>query len=143
MKNFNQKDINDKFNSFTSYSEEDAEKVMKNKEKIEKIATNDTLHKYLNDIKLYFKMLGDTFSGKYKKLPIGTIAAIIGTLLYVLSPVDLIPDFIPGIGYLDDAAIVALCLICLSTLAHRCFRFERFRLEPSRLVGVLQACLPC
>ena len=46
----------------------------------------------------------------YKKLPVGTIAAIVGTLLYVLSPVDLIPDFIPGIGYLDDAAVLALCL---------------------------------
>ena len=28
MKHFNQKDINEKFNSFNSYSEEDAEKVM-------------------------------------------------------------------------------------------------------------------
>lgn len=110
MKHFNQKDINEKFNSFNSYSEEDAEKVMKKEEKIEQIATNDTLHKYLNDIKLYFRMLGDTFTGKYKKLPVGTIAAIVGTLLYVLSPVDLIPDFIPGIGYLDDAAVLALCL---------------------------------
>lgn len=110
MKDFNQKDIDDKFNSFTSYTEEDAQKVMENQEKIEKIASNDTLKKYLADIKLYFQMLGDTFTGKYKKIPVGTIAAIIGTLIYVLSPVDLIPDFIPVIGYLDDAAILATCL---------------------------------
>ena len=110
MKDFNQKDIDDKFNSFTSYTEEDAQKVMENQEKIEKIVSNDTLHKYLNDVKLYFKMLGDIFTGKYKKVPVGTIAAIIGTLIYVLSPVDLIPDFIPVIGYLDDAAILAACL---------------------------------
>ena len=110
MRDFNQKDIDDKFNSFTSYTEEDAQKVMENQEKIEKIASNDTLKKYLADIKLYFQMLGDTFTGKYKKIPVGTIAAIIGTLIYVLSPVDLIPDFIPVIGYLDDAAILATCL---------------------------------
>lgn len=110
MKDFNQKDIDDKFNSFTSYTEEDAQKVMANQEKIEKIVSNDTLHKYLNDVKLYFKMLGDIFTGKYKKVPVGTIAAIVGTLIYVLSPVDLIPDFIPVIGYLDDAAILAACL---------------------------------
>lgn len=110
MKEFNQKDIDEKFNSFTSYTDADAEKVMENQEKIEKIASNGTLSKFLDDIKLYFKMLGDIFTGKYKKIPVGTIAAIVGTLLYVLSPVDLIPDFVPVIGYLDDAAILAACL---------------------------------
>lgn len=98
------------FNSFNkNYNPADAEKVMENKEKIEAIMHNDTLKKYLEDIKLYFQMLGDIFTGKYKKVPMGTIAAIVGTLLYVLSPIDLIPDFLPG-GYLDDAGIVALCL---------------------------------
>ena len=107
---FNQKDAQDKFNSFTSYTAEDADKVMKNQQKIESIARDGTLSKYLGDIKLYFKMLGDVFTGKYKKVPVGTIAAIVGTLLYVLSPIDLIPDFIPVIGSLDDAAMLALCL---------------------------------
>jgi uncharacterized membrane protein YkvA (DUF1232 family) len=102
--------LRDAFNSFNkNYNQADAEKVMENKEKIEAIMQNDTLKKYLEDIKLYFQMLGDIFTGKYKKVPMGTIAAIVGTLLYVLSPIDLIPDFLPG-GYLDDAGIVALCL---------------------------------
>ena len=118
MKDFNQKDIDEnmeekvgeKFDSFDSYTEDDAHKVMANQEKIEKIASNETLHKYLNDIKLYFQMLGDVFTSKYKKVPIGTIAAIVGTLLYVLSPIDFIPDFMPVVGYLDDAAMLAVCL---------------------------------
>ena len=99
--------VNQKFESFDSYTEDDAQKVMDNQEKIEKIASNDTLHKYLADITLYFQMLGDVFTGKYKKVPVGTIAAIVGTLLYVLSPIDIIPDFV---GYLDDAAMLAVCL---------------------------------
>ena len=110
MKNFNQKNINEKFASFTSYTEDDAQKVLDNQEKILRIASNETLRRYLNDIKLYFQMLGDIFTGKYTKFPIGTIAAIIGTLLYVLLPVDLIPDLVPVVGYLDDAAMLALCL---------------------------------
>ena len=110
MKNFNQKNINEKFASFTSYTEDDAQKIMDNQEKIMKIASNETLCRYLNDIKLYFQMLGDVFTGRYKKVPVGTIAAIIGTLLYVLIPTDLIPDFIPVVGYLDDAAMLRLCL---------------------------------
>jgi uncharacterized membrane protein YkvA (DUF1232 family) len=31
-------------------------------------------------------------------------------LAYLLSPIDLVPDFIPVIGYADDAVIVALVL---------------------------------
>ena len=29
---------------------------------------------------------------------------------YALSPIDLIPDFIPLVGYVDDAAVIAACL---------------------------------
>lgn len=91
------------------YSQGDAEKVMDNQSKIEQIMQNETLNKYLDDVRLYFKMLADIFTGKYRQVPVGTIAAIVGTLLYVLSPVDLLPDFLPG-GFVDDAGIVALCL---------------------------------
>ena len=32
------------------------------------------------------------------------------TIAYALSPIDLIPDFIPVVGYLDDAAVLAACM---------------------------------
>lgn len=102
--------LNNKFNSFKNgFTQDDVEKVMNNMGKIEQIMQNETLLKFVEDVKLYFQMLGDIISGKYKKVPAGTVAAIIGTLLYVLSPVDFIPDFLPG-GFVDDAAILALCL---------------------------------
>ena len=41
------------------------------------------------------------------------------TLAYVLSPIDLIPDFIPVLGYLDDVLIVALALWLVVRLAPR------------------------
>lgn len=105
-----QEKLNNKFDSFKNgFSQEDAEKVMENMEKIENIMQNEKLRKYFDDVKLYFQMLGDVFTGKYKKVPVGTVAAIVGTLLYVLSPIDFIPDFLPG-GFVDDAAILALCL---------------------------------
>ena len=101
--------LNNKFNSFKNgFTQEDAEKVMENMGKIEQIMQNKTLRKFLDDVKLYFQMLGDVFTGKYKKVPAGTVAAIVGTLLYVLSPVDLLPDFLPG-GFVDDAGIIGLC----------------------------------
>lgn len=33
-----------------------------------------------------------------------------GLLVYLLSPIDLVPDFLPVIGYADDAIVVAIAL---------------------------------
>lgn len=46
---------------------------------------------------------------EYTDIPIGTIIAIISALTYFVSPIDLIPDSIPVLGYIDDAAVVAVC----------------------------------
>lgn len=59
--------------------------------------------------KMYY-MVRSWFKKEYTAVPIGTIVAILGALLYFLSPVDLVPDFLPGVGYLDDAAVIAVCL---------------------------------
>ena len=88
----------------------DADKVLRNEASITKIMGNRSLAEFLDTAKLFFQMLKDYFSGRYKELPVGTITAIIGSLAYVFCPVDLIPDFIPFIGYLDDAAVFAACI---------------------------------
>ena len=41
-------------------------------------------------------------------LPVRALAVLVAA--YVLSPIDLIPDFIPVIGWLDDLFLVALGL---------------------------------
>jgi len=43
----------------------------------------------------------------YQDIPIGSIIAIVSALIYFLSPIDLIPDSIPVLGYVDDAAVFA------------------------------------
>lgn len=53
--------------------------------------------------------------GKYTEIPIGTITAAVGAILYFVMPIDIIPDFIPAVGYLDDAAVVGAALLLIKS----------------------------
>jgi uncharacterized membrane protein YkvA (DUF1232 family) len=55
-------------------------------------------------------MVRDYASGNYRDLPRSTVFAGAFALLYVLNPFDLMPDFIPGIGYVDDMSMLALVI---------------------------------
>ncbi|MBC8460274.1 MAG: DUF1232 domain-containing protein [Deltaproteobacteria bacterium] len=92
-------------------AEEDLKKVINKRDEIEeKFKSNGPLGKFVSDLKLLFSVIQDYISGEYREIPWWSIAAIVAALLYVLSPIDLIPDFIPVIGYIDDALVVAACL---------------------------------
>lgn len=79
--------------------------------KIEALGTAPgSLSELWDDIKTMTAMLRDYASGSYREVPWTTIAAITAAVLYFVSPIDLIPDVIPGVGYVDDAAVIAMCV---------------------------------
>jgi len=89
----------------------DIERVFKNEEKLKgKFESAGQLQRFLDDFFTFISLIKDFVTGKYTQIPFWIIAAIVAALLYVLSPVDLIPDFIPGLGYVDDALIMAACI---------------------------------
>ncbi len=74
------------------------------------------------DAKLFYEMLRDPDF----KLQWQDKAKIIACLLYFIAPVDLVPDFIPGLGYIDDAVIMGLTIKALATLLAK---FREYRRE--------------
>jgi uncharacterized membrane protein YkvA (DUF1232 family) len=50
------------------------------------------------------------YRGEYRDVKIANLVLIIGAIIYVLDPLDLIPDWIPGLGFLDDATILAFAV---------------------------------
>ncbi len=61
------------------------------------------------------KMIKYYWDGKFE-ISKSNLSIIIGTILYVVSPIDAILDAIPFFGYVDDAAILTLSLKNLTVL---------------------------
>lgn len=51
-----------------------------------------------------------------RRVPLCAKLIIPALVLYLLSPIDIVPDFIPVIGYLDDLVVLALAVWAFSRL---------------------------
>lgn len=68
-----------------------------------------------DDIMTLVRLVRAYFKGQYRDVPWETIAMAIGALIYFISPIDLIPDFIPVVGYVDDAAVIGFVVASVYT----------------------------
>ncbi|WP_298352953.1 YkvA family protein [Runella sp.] len=57
-------------------------------------------------IALLARLLKAYVKGEYRTVPWKTLTRIIAVLVYFLSPIDVIPDLLPVIGFTDDIALV-------------------------------------
>lgn len=70
--------------------------------------SKDNKFKQLFDVALTLVRLVRAYvSGEYREISTSTVISGLAVLLYVLSPIDLIPDFIPVIGFLDDLSLIS------------------------------------
>ncbi|HEX9241452.1 MAG TPA: DUF1232 domain-containing protein [Anaeromyxobacter sp.] len=61
-------------------------------------------------LRLLWMVLRDYVNGSYRKLPWKAVAALAAAVVYVVTPFDLIPDFLGPLGFTDDVVVVALTL---------------------------------
>lgn len=75
--------------------------------------------KSLRQIKEYVPLLVSLvksyFRKEYNHIPTGTIIGVVGALIYFLSPIDIVFDFIPGLGYVDDATVILFCIMSMKS----------------------------
>lgn len=115
------KDLDEDFvkAEITKIDDDDVKLTMDNQEEIsEKIVNSNMLQKYSELGKVMFGMLKDYRKGVYNKVPWFTIATIAFALLYILNPLDIVPDFIPGFGYIDDLAVLTFGLRFIESDIH-------------------------
>ena len=94
-----------------------AEEMLKDVDKIErflqrlekKLKVIPLAGKKLSEVPIMASLVVNYVKKEYQDVPIGTIIAVLSALIYFVSPIDLVPDSIPAIGYFDDAAVVAAC----------------------------------
>lgn len=64
----------------------------------------------LEDFRALIRLVVAYTRGHYRSVPVESLVVIVAGLLYVLSPLDVVPDAIPGVGFLDDAAVIGWVL---------------------------------
>lgn len=100
--------------------------------------SKDNKFRQLFDIALTMVRLVRSFiSGEYRDVSTSTIISGLAVLLYVLSPIDLVPDFIPVLGFLDDLSLVSWWVGKFQT---EIIKFRTW--ESSRHAGISGAATP-
>ena len=91
------------------------------------------LQRYAKDLLLLFSLAKDYYQGNYRDIPYKTISAAVVGLLYVINPIDIIPDFIPFIGQVDDALVLGFCLklIQKDLLQYKAWKDDQSENKPS------------
>jgi len=76
--------------------------------KLKEVSSDKKTSAKLNDsLRLFIRIINAYTSKEYTYIPWKTICLIVAGLIYFIYPVDLIPDFIPVSGLIDDVALIA------------------------------------
>lgn len=74
-------------------------------------------------------LIRDYWKGTYRDVSFQSILVFVATIVYVLSPYDLLADFIPFLGQIDDVAVL---LLCLYFIEKDLYRYKNWKVRQSR-----------
>ncbi len=86
--------------------EQKAVELIKNVgDKLAKLGQNPKVKRLTEPIQVFIRMIRAHFKGEHK-VSFGTLGLIVLAMVYFLSPIDFIPDFLGFFGFADDLSIV-------------------------------------
>lgn len=85
-------------------------KLEKAAEKINKKSALDAFGVYVDDLKALIRMSKAWVSRKYTQMNTQTVLYCIVAVVYFVTPTDFVPDFILGLGFVDDLAVLSWVL---------------------------------
>ena len=71
------------------------------------------------------RMLSSWVKGDYRNISTKSIIAVVAALIYFVNPLDLIPDFIPVIGQVDDIFVLGYLIKMLNKEIERFMAWEK------------------
>ncbi len=69
---------------------------------------------FISKLRLVMRMVQAHFTGKYASFSTRSILMLVFSLVYFITPIDLIPDFIPALGFTDDISVLYFVLQSLA-----------------------------
>jgi uncharacterized membrane protein YkvA (DUF1232 family) len=77
-----------------------------------------------SNLNALFRLLQAYIHRDYTRIPWGSIVLVVVAIIYFVSPFDLIPDWIPVVGFIDDAAVIAFVLKQINTDLNQFLQWE-------------------
>ncbi len=103
--------------------------VEKGRRKAERAGRDGPLKGVWDALMAFFRLLRAYVKREYTDIPWQSLVLIVAAVLYLLVPVDVIPDFVLGLGYLDDAAVIAWVVKTLQPVLDDFRKWESTRTE--------------
>jgi uncharacterized membrane protein YkvA (DUF1232 family) len=98
------------------------------REAIEKANRNKgALKKLWGKLTTLFRLVKAWGKGEYKDVSTKTIIWVIAAIIYFVNPFDVVPDFITGVGYVDDAVIILFVVNSIRQDLDKFLKWERSR----------------
>ena len=112
-------------------TERDAERVVSRESELDRKLkdVSSKFSKLVNQVKLLYELIRAYVDGSYRQVPWASIATAVAAVAYFMLPIDLIPDALPVIGFIDDVFVVRFALTAIQSDLRAFCEFKGYEVD--------------